>query len=124
MNIPIAAIILLSALALPFQLVIAQEAPANAAVVSTKARMENPSCVLQEYPLEARMKEQQGTIEVAITVGADGMLVKIDILKSTGSPSLDRASLRGIRSCKVIPATLNGEPVEGVITTNMVWSLG
>ena len=46
---------------------------------------------LKEYPAQARMRGQEGTVEVSFAVGADGKIEDFRIVRSSGSALLDRA---------------------------------
>lgn len=49
---------------------------------------------LHQYPQQARMRNQQGTVEITFTVAADGSIAALSITRSSGSPLLDRAAER------------------------------
>ena len=46
---------------------------------------------LKEYPAQARLRGQEGTVEVSFAVGADGEIADFRIVRSSGSALLDRA---------------------------------
>ena len=46
---------------------------------------------LKEYPAQARLRGQEGTVEVSFAVGADGEIEDFRIVRSSGSALLDRA---------------------------------
>lgn len=46
---------------------------------------------LKEYPAQARLRGQEGTVEVSFAVGANGEIEDFRIVRSSGSALLDRA---------------------------------
>lgn len=46
---------------------------------------------LKEYPAQARLRGQEGTVEVSFAVGANGEIEDFRIVQSSGSALLDRA---------------------------------
>lgn len=46
---------------------------------------------LKEYPAQARLRGQEGTVEVSFAVGANGAIENFRIVRSSGSALLDRA---------------------------------
>jgi periplasmic protein TonB len=58
---------------------------------------------LRQYPQQARMREQQGTVEVTFAVAADGEIAEYRISRSSGSPLLDRATERLFSRLKLPP---------------------
>ena len=46
---------------------------------------------LKEYPSQARLRGQEGTVEVRFGIAGDGRIVDFRIVRSSGSPLLDRA---------------------------------
>ena len=46
---------------------------------------------LKEYPAQARLRGQEGTVEVSFAVGANGEIKDFRIIQSSGSALLDRA---------------------------------
>jgi protein TonB len=49
---------------------------------------------LHQYPQQARLRKQQGTVEVTFAVAADGKIADYRISRSSGSMLLDRAAER------------------------------
>lgn len=61
-----------------------------------------------EYPAKARRLEQEGTVVVSLTIGADGAVSAARIAQSSGSPLLDEAALASIRAGHCQPYTTGG----------------
>lgn len=51
-----------------------------------------------DYPHSAIIAEEQGSVTVRITVGTDGRVAHCDVTAPSGSPALDRATCRILRS--------------------------
>jgi TonB family protein len=73
------------------------------------------------YPPEALAAGIQGSVELRVTVGADG-LVKDAVVRHS-VPALDQAALDAVRLWTFRPGTKNGEPVEVVVDIEMVFTL-
>ena len=55
------------------------------------------------YPAQARRKRISGSLTLAFTIGADGRLMDVVILRSSGRPILDREAFRALRSSAPFP---------------------
>lgn len=60
------------------------------------------------YPPEALRNREQGTVILSVLVGADGSVLGVEIEKSSGSRSLDRAAREAVAKWRFHPATRNG----------------
>ncbi|MGH8090458.1 MAG: TonB family protein [Rudaea sp.] len=60
------------------------------------------------YPLEALRNREQGTVILSVLVGADGSVLGVEIEKTSGSRSLDRAAREAVAKWRFHPATRNG----------------
>jgi protein TonB len=56
------------------------------------------------YPLAARRDGIQGTVDLRFRIAADGSVEAVEILRSSGSPILDRASEDTVRRAAPFPA--------------------
>jgi len=54
-----------------------------------------------------------GTATVEVEVGADGQILSVRLVKSSGDPNVDDAAVAAARASTFAPATLNGLPVHG-----------
>jgi TonB family protein len=61
------------------------------------------------YPDAARKRGEHGTLEMLLLVNEQGDVSQVKVLKSTGSPDLDRAGLEITRSWKLAPGTIDGK---------------
>ena len=55
------------------------------------------------YPAEAKREKLSGSLTIAFTIGADGHLLDVRMLHSSGHPVLDREALRALRSAAPFP---------------------
>lgn len=78
-----------------------------------------------DYPSAARRAEQQGTVRVSYTVGADGRVTACRIVQSSGSSPLDSTTCRIFeRRFRYSPARDSaGNPVPQTISQSVRWQL-
>lgn len=57
----------------------------------------------QNYPAEAKAQNLYGSLELLVTIGADGALLDVRLLRSSGSPVLDAAALRIVQLAAPYP---------------------
>jgi protein TonB len=80
------------------------------------------TCAKPEYPRDALRNEETGVTTLSLLVGVDGLVHDATVQKSSGHPSLDRATLV-LRHCQFTPATRGGKPVEFWQPMQFVWTL-
>ncbi|PVX81324.1 energy transducer TonB [Paraburkholderia unamae] len=56
-----------------------------------------------DYPAKARRLEQEGTVLVHLSIGADGAVTSARVAQSSGSPLLDAAAVAAIRAGRCHP---------------------
>ncbi len=97
---------------------------ALAAAPATSPRPIGPNPV-QDYPPAALRAGEQGVVGVELTVTPQGRVSACRITRSSGSASLDYGTCRAYTSFgRFRPATdAAGNPVEGLWTTEVAWSL-
>jgi protein TonB len=66
------------------------------------------------YPERAREHGEQGRVTIRVNVSADGTPLDVDVLATSGHPSLDSAALSAVRRWRFIPATQAGVPVQAM----------
>lgn len=69
------------------------------------------SRVEPEYPAQARRLHQQGTVTLALFIGKDGSLEKVEVSKSSGHPLLDDAAVEAMKESRFLPANQGNTPV-------------
>jgi protein TonB len=63
------------------------------------------------YPSSARRMGEQGQVRLDVHVGADGMVIDVQLRESSGSAALDRSAMEAVRKWRFRPATVDGQPV-------------
>ena len=76
---------------------------------------ENPT-----YPQEARAKKIEGKVVLDVTIGKDGAIEKLNVLKSPDNLLSDSAS-KAVHTWRYRPYLLNGEPVAVETTVNVIF---
>ena len=82
--------------------------PANAAAQTARSAIAYGSRTQVAYPLDALRNREQGTVILRVLVGADGSVLGVEIEKSSGSRSLDRAAREAVGKWRFHPVTRNG----------------
>ena len=65
-----------------------------------------------EYTAQARADGVEGKLKLRLTVGADGSVIKVDVLESL-SPEMDAAAVAAAKQWRFKPALACGHPVVG-----------
>jgi TonB family protein len=70
-----------------------------------------------QYPLLARLRGEEGSVEIGVRVGPGGRLLGSRVLSSSGFVALDRAALKAVRRARfVVPSDVwEGAPSEKAI---------
>jgi protein TonB len=78
-----------------------------------------------DYPQTALDNEEQGTVAVQLSVGANGRVTGCSVTKSSGSRTLDSTTCRILTSrAKFTPARdSNGNPTTGSFPQRITWRL-
>ena len=79
----------------------------------------------EDYPAAARAAREQGLVEFTLEVGPEGRVSGCTITLSTGSPNLDGATCRLMRSrARFAPATdVHGAAVPDKVPGRIAWRL-
>jgi protein TonB len=75
-----------------------------------------------EYPPFAVKAHIQGVVILEATVGEDGDVMEVKLLRSA-NPLLDREAERAVRQWRYSPIVLNGIPVPFILTVTLSFSL-
>jgi TonB family protein len=78
--------------------------------------------VKPKYTEEARVNKIQGTVVLSATVGPDGSLSNIRVIKSLGY-GLDEKAIEAARQCRFQPAMADGRPVSATVKFSMEFRL-
>jgi len=65
------------------------------------------------YPMEAAMAGEHGTVIVAIHVSPEGTASGVDVIRSSGYPTLDRSVTEAVARWRFLPAVRDGQAVRG-----------
>ena len=63
------------------------------------------------YPGEAARRREEGTVVLGIHVTPDGLVDRLDVLRSTGYRELDAAAQTAVRNWHFLPQFRDGSPV-------------
>ena len=83
---------------------------ANLPGLTSRPRVD-ASTAMPAYPPEAVKKEETGVTTLESCVTVEGRMVDVKLAKSSGSVSLDSATLAWAQTAKVAPAEFNGQPM-------------
>jgi protein TonB len=87
------------------------EAPVDASVLDASVlELATPA-----YPRRAARLGQEGTARVEIALSAEGEVIEIRILESSGHRLLDEAAIRAARAGRYRPATRDGRAIASVL---------
>jgi len=84
------------------------------------AYLRNPS---PRYPANARRAGTQGTVTLRVQVTREGLVARVDVEKSSGSPHLDAAALEAVKAWRFVPARQGAEPLESWVLVPIVFRL-
>jgi protein TonB len=101
---------------------VAAATPAPGPPAHTSARVTG-NCEKPEYPRTSLHNEEQGSVNLRLTIGADGSVLDATIEKSSGFKDLDRATLKAWSLCHFTPAMADGQPVQSTTRMQYVWKL-
>lgn len=79
--------------------------------------------VAPEYPLNSRMRGEQGRVTLRVQVGADGQVAEVEIVATSGFATLDRAAQRAVRGWRFEPAMQDGRPVPATVSVPVTFRL-
>ena len=97
--------------------------PADPGTGSLRTAVMNDGCSVPEYPARAARNGEQGTVTLALLVGANGKVNDSRIQKSSGSRDLDKAAISALSMCSFKPAMAGGAPEAGWAQIAYVWKL-
>ena len=94
------------------------------------AREEQPAqplafdlCPKPQYPKASLRNEETGVVTYRFTIGANGRVLKQQVLRSSGFRDLDRAGMEALAQCYFRPASIKGQPVQSPMEMQYVWTL-
>jgi len=75
------------------------------------------------YPPAAVRRREEGRVLLRADVGPDGVPRSVVLVHGSGSPRLDEAATAAVRLSRFVPATRDGQPVEGTVEVPIVFRL-
>jgi protein TonB len=84
------------------------------------AYLRNPA---PPYPLAARRAAEQGTVTLRVLVTREGLVSRVDVEKSSGSPHLDAAALEAVKAWRFTPARQGADAIESWMLVPIVFRL-
>jgi protein TonB len=79
---------------------------------------------LPGYPADAFLAHRQGSVDVIVTVSADGEPVEAQVHQSSGTESLDAAAVAAVKAWTFRAAERNGNATEAQAIVTIDWSIG
>jgi protein TonB len=80
--------------------------------VRVEARLDPRSELQPPYPASEQRAENEGSVTVRITIGADGRVKQVEKVKATSEAFFKATEQQALRHWRYKPATLDGKPVE------------
>ena len=102
----------------------AAPAPAAAPAVADSATPVPLSQPAPRYPRGALRSGIEGTVQVQVDVGPDGVPTSVALASGSGSRELDRAAMDAVRRWRFTPAMANGQPTTGRVTVPIKFTVG
>lgn len=81
------------------------------------------NCFRQYYPPNAVREQEQGSAIIGYRVAVDGSVTDATVVSSSGTGSLDEASLKCVAGLRYFPAYQNNQPIELDKSIRIVWQL-
>jgi len=75
------------------------------------------------YPPTAVRRREEGRVLLRVDVTPDGLPRSVVVVHGSGSARLDEAATAAVRLSRFVPATRNGQPVEGAVEVPIVFRL-
>lgn len=97
--------------------------PADPGTGSLRTAVLNDGCSVPDYPTRAARNGEEGTVTLALLVGANGKVSDSRIQKSSGSRDLDKAAISALSMCSFKPAMAGGAAEAGWAQIAYVWKL-
>ena len=92
-----------------------------ASAAEPSARLKSANCNVPYYPRGWQDEGLQGTVRLAVLVGADGSVQDAKVVESSGHRALDKASLRAGSTCKFGAASKDSDGASFWTTVQYKW---
>lgn len=70
------------------------------------------TCSRPAYPEQELQQNQRGVVTLRLLLGADGKVKQSFLVKSSGYPALDEATVSAISKCSFNPPMADGKPID------------
>jgi protein TonB len=80
--------------------------------------------VSPRYPTAAMRANQEGWVDVELTVGADGTVANVTVVDAQPKHVFDRSAIDAVSRWEYKPATRNGEPMTVTLRRRLQFNLG
>jgi protein TonB len=97
--------------------------PEKPAGATRKARKIASLCAAPSYPKRERRRGVEGVVKVRVHIDADGHVLEVELLESSGSRGLDEAALEAVEGWTFEPALKDGTAVDAWATTDIRFGL-
>ena len=101
------------------------DSPSDAKVWGEHVIPASPDAVFHnrppDYPVEAVLNGQHGTVVITVHVSPVGTAAGVDVVSSSGYVLLDRAAREAVLRWRFLPAVKGGEPVASDITMGFIF---
>lgn len=78
---------------------------------------------MPRYPRISRRRGEEGIVSIKVWIDDKGNPKKVEIIKSSGFPNLDRAAVDALRKGSFVPAMKNNKPVVSTLIQNIEFRL-
>jgi TonB family protein len=101
-----------------------KEPPAVRSVVHARMDPKRPFLLGDDYyPSASKLAGEVGSCAAAAYVDAEGWIMAVQVVTSTGFPRLDAACIRAFDNGRVIPGSVNGVPTAAWEVFRLTWAL-
>lgn len=101
------------------------DSPSDARAFGDRVIPAKPDAVFHnrppEYPQEAALNGEHGTVVVLVHVSPTGTAARVDLVRSSGSVLLDRAASEAVMRWRFLPAVKDGQPVASDMTMGFIF---
>ncbi len=80
-------------------------------------------CDKPEYPRSSLRNNEEGVVDVKLKISDKGDVLDAEIVRSSGFPDLDKATLRAWSLCHFTPAMHEGKVVESTTIIEYIWKI-
>ncbi len=78
---------------------------------------------MPRYPRSSRRRGEEGIVCIKVWIDIKGNPKKVEIIKSSGFPSLDKSAVDALRKGSFVPAMKNNKPVTSTLIQNIEFRL-